>query len=172
MEWAIVKRERERVCLRVAMTSLAASVRTKRSSARCHCICFSLFLYANSPLCFNCLCTGVVTINCMGKSWRHDRTGGGEKYVCVSLLFHSPTHLSVSTIFGHRRFDPPIIAATAATSRANLLLAAHATGHPPANPILDRLPPTLLSKRNGGSSDGGKGTGNRRQCGCGSGGEQ
>ena len=36
-------------------------------------------------------------------------------------------------------------------------------GHPPAYPILDRPPPTL-SKRNRGASDGGKGTGERRQC--------
>ena len=87
MEWAIVKRERERVCLRAAMAILAASVRTKRSSARCHCICFSLFLYANSPFCFNCLCKGVVTINCMGKSRRQDRTGGGEKKcLCFSII--------------------------------------------------------------------------------------
>ena len=79
MEWAIVKRERERVCLRAAMAILAASVRTKRSSARCHCICFSLFLYANSPFCFNCLRKGVVIISCMGELQRQDWTGGGEK---------------------------------------------------------------------------------------------
>ena len=142
------------------------SQRQSGATATPACFCFSLFSYADSPFCFNCLCKGVVTINCMGKSRRQDGTGGGEKNVCISLLFHSPTHLSVSTIFGRRRFDPPIIAVTAATSRSHLLLA------PPANPILHRPPPTLLSKRNGGSSDGGKGTGNRRQCGCGSGGEQ
>jgi len=102
------------------------------------------------------------------------RTGlaeGRKKRLCFSL-FHSPTQLSVSIIFSRRRFDPPIISVTAATSHVHLPLAAHAAGHPPTNPILDRPPPTLLSRRNRGSSGRAKGTGGMRQCGCGSGGEQ
>ena len=43
----------------------------------------------------------------MGELQRQDQTGGGEKYVPFSLLFHSPTHLSVSIVFDRRRFDPP-----------------------------------------------------------------